>query len=248
MQYDLEKMVKAKNPRWRRRSIKIRGAALRFEHELEAILLEVVEFWTRASKTPELMTDAEPDAVRSVVNETFLASIVLKIRTWFNKLARWMQRLFTTRIQQVTGIDISGLTDMPTSSPSVVETLGWLEELVDDLSQQTKHRITSAMADARLRQLPAVQALSAVTEAVAKAKNRAKSIAGDMTGKLSQRMNQSMQAEAGITRYKWNHSFRPNPRRHHVERQGNIYEWAKPPSDGHPGYAYHCRCTAEPVI
>lgn len=248
MQYDLEKMVKGKNPRWRHKSIKIRGAALHFERELESILLEVVDFWTRASKTPELVTDAEAEEVRNVENEMFLAAIIVKIRAWFNKLATWMRRLWTTRIAQVTGVDVSGLADIPTSSPMIVQTLGWLEELVDDLSQQTKHRVTSAIADSTLRQLPAVQARSAVAEAVAKAKNRAKSIAGDMTGKLAGRMNESLQAEAGIRRYKWNHSFRPNPRRHHVERQGNIYEWAKPPSDGHPGYAYHCRCTAEPVI
>lgn len=248
MQYDLEQMVKAKHPRWRRRSIKIRGAALRFERELEAILLEVVTFWSRASKTPELVTDAEAEEVRNVENEDFLALILVKIRSWFNKVAVWMRNLWTSRILAVTGVDVSGLADLPTSGPAVVETLQWLEELVDDLSRQTKHRVTSAIADATLRQLPAVQARSAVTEAVDKAKSRARSIAADMTGKVSGRMNQALQAEAGVTKYKWNHSFRPNPRRAHVERQGNIYEWTKPPSDGHPGYAYHCRCTAEPVI
>jgi SPP1 gp7 family putative phage head morphogenesis protein len=34
----------------------------------------------------------------------------------------------------------------------------------------------------------------------------------------------------------------------HADRQGLIFRWDKPPSDGHPGMAIRCRCVADPVI
>lgn len=248
MQYDLPSMAKAKNRRRRPRPIKVRGAPLRFERELESILNEVVSFWVRAYRAPEMVTDAEAAELREVDDEALLVLLLAKIRDWVRRLAGWMRDMWIQRIKQVADIDVGSLASSPVDAADVAATREWLEELVEDLSRQTKHRVTSAMADATLRQLPAVQAREVVGEAVQKARTRAKSIAGDMTGKMHGKMNEALQLEARVTRYKWNHSFRPNPRRHHVERQGNIYEWAKPPSDGHPGYAYHCRCTAEPVV
>lgn len=248
MEYDLPAMAHAKSPRRRRRAVKLRGAPLRFERELENILMEVVNFWARAYREPAMVTDADVAEVREVENEGLLAALVIKIRDWLRRFAGWMRDLWVSRIKQVTDIDVGSLATVPIEAEAVVATREWLEDLVDDLSRQTQTRIVSAMSDAKLRQLPAVQAREVVTEALDKARNRARSIAGDMTGKMHGKLNEALQLEARVTRYKWNHSFRPNPRRHHVERQGNIYEWSKPPSDGHPGYAYHCRCTAEPVV
>lgn len=248
MQYDLPAMALAKNRRRRPRPIKVRGAPLRFERELESILADVVVFWARVYREPSLVTDADVSEVREAEPESLLAALVIRIRDWLRRFAGWMRDMWVERIKAATAIDVGSLASVPVEDAAVVATREWLEDLVDDLSRQTQTRVVSAMADAKLRQLPAPQAREVVNEALGKARNRARSIAGDMTGKMHGKLNEALQLEARVTRYKWNHSFRPNPRRHHVERQGNIYEWAKPPSDGHPGYAYHCRCTAEPVV
>ena len=34
----------------------------------------------------------------------------------------------------------------------------------------------------------------------------------------------------------------------HRAREGQIFAWDKPPSDGHPGQPINCRCYAEPII
>lgn len=77
--------------------------------------------------------------------------------------------------------------------------------------------------------------------------NRAVLIASDQVGKLNGRLMQYEQQRAGITHYRWETMQDSRVRPSHRERQGEIFAWAEPPSDGHPGEAIRCRCVADPV-
>jgi len=50
--------------------------------------------------------------------------------------------------------------------------------------------------------------------------------------------------DLGNKYYKWvtMHDNRVRPA--HQEREGRIFAWDDPPSDGHPGWAIRCRCSA----
>lgn len=78
--------------------------------------------------------------------------------------------------------------------------------------------------------------------------NRAVLIASDQVGKLNGRLMRYEQQRAGITHYRWETMQDSRVRPSHRERQGEIFSWDEPPSDGHPGEAIRCRCVADPVF
>ena len=78
--------------------------------------------------------------------------------------------------------------------------------------------------------------------------NRAVLIGSDQVGKLNGRLMEYWQRSAGITEYRWQTMMDDRVRPLHADRQGLIFRWDKPPSDGHPGMAVRCRCVADPVI
>ena len=78
--------------------------------------------------------------------------------------------------------------------------------------------------------------------------NRAVLIASDQVSKLNGRLMRYEQQRAGITHYRWETMQDNRVRPSHRERQGEIFSWDEPPSDGHPGEAVRCRCVADPVF
>lgn len=78
--------------------------------------------------------------------------------------------------------------------------------------------------------------------------NRAVLIGSDQVGKLNGRLMEYWQRSAGVTEYRWQTMMDDRVRPLHADRQGLIFRWDKPPSDGHPGMAIRCRCVADPVI
>ena len=78
--------------------------------------------------------------------------------------------------------------------------------------------------------------------------SRAVLIGSDQVGKLNGRMMEYWQRSAGITHYRWQTMMDDRVRPAHADRQGLIFAWNNPPSDGHPGMAIRCRCVADPVI
>lgn len=92
--------------------------------------------------------------------------------------------------------------------------------------------------------------------------DRAKVIARDQTSKLNGNLNAVRQMDLGIEEYIWQTArdrrvvgnpaglYPKGNRMHgnHYERQGHVFEWTKPPEDGHPGQAIQCRCYADPLI
>lgn len=78
------------------------------------------------------------------------------------------------------------------------------------------------------------------------AKNRAKLIARDQVGKLYGQIQEIRQKQLGVDKYIWRTVRDNRVRPDHYGRENTLYSWAKPPFDGHPGYAINCRCYPEP--
>lgn len=92
--------------------------------------------------------------------------------------------------------------------------------------------------------------------------DRAKLIAVDQTNKMHSMVTQARQTSLGIEEYIWRTSrdsrvvgtpggLYPNGNSKHGDhfaREGKVFRWDEPPSDGHPGWPIRCRCHAEPVV
>jgi SPP1 gp7 family putative phage head morphogenesis protein len=61
-------------------------------------------------------------------------------------------------------------------------------------------------------------------------------------------VNRARQTELGVKQYTWRTSLDERVRPEHQEREGEVFSWAKPPKDGHPGQPINCRCTADPDL
>lgn len=91
---------------------------------------------------------------------------------------------------------------------------------------------------------------------------RAQFIARDQTAKVTASLTKARHQAVGVSSYKWRNSrdsrvvgnpsglYPKGTKGHgnHWVREGNVYSYRHPPSDGNPGQPYNCRCTAEAVL
>ena len=78
--------------------------------------------------------------------------------------------------------------------------------------------------------------------------SRADLIARDQILKLNGQITKQRQTGAGITHYRWSTSRDERVRDEHRALEGTLQAWASPPSVGHPGEDYQCRCVSIPVM
>lgn len=87
--------------------------------------------------------------------------------------------------------------------------------------------------------------------------NRARLIARDQTNKFFSAVTKARNEDMGLTSYNWSTSLDervrgnpggryPNARPSHWVREGQLFQYNKPPIDGHAGEAIQCRCTQTP--
>ena len=70
----------------------------------------------------------------------------------------------------------------------------------------------------------------------------------DQTNKAIGNLTHIRQVQLGVSWYRWRTSKDERVRRTHRVLEGSLQRWDHEPSEGHPGYAVQCRCTAQAVI
>lgn len=76
-------------------------------------------------------------------------------------------------------------------------------------------------------------------------RRRAELIARDQVGKLNGDLTRDRQQKVGVKEYDWMTSRDERVRLTHRAHEGKTYQWTEPPpSTGHPGEDYQCRCWA----
>lgn len=78
--------------------------------------------------------------------------------------------------------------------------------------------------------------------------SRARFIARNELSTIYSDVTKRRQQNAGVSKYIWRTSRDARVRDSHEELEGKTFSWDAPPSVGHPGQDYLCRCTAEPII
>jgi len=80
------------------------------------------------------------------------------------------------------------------------------------------------------------------------AESRAELIARDQVSKFQGDLNRVRQRDLGIEKFVWRSMGDERVRDEHVDRNGQTYEWDKPPEGETPGEPVACRCYAEPDL
>lgn len=92
------------------------------------------------------------------------------------------------------------------------------------------------------------QVASLLRERASVTRSRAAQAAADATAEANAAATRAIHKAAGVPGYLWRTQLDDRVRPHHAAREGKFYGWKNPPSGGHPGEDYGCRCWAEPDL
>lgn len=124
-----------------------------------------------------------------------------------------------------------------------------------EIAKRIETRVNDLMVQGATNELIA----KALSDSFGFGLKRARFIARDQASKWNGELNRLRQRQVGVTTYVWSTSRDqrvrgnpdgryPNAKPSHWAREGKTFRWNDPPSDGHPGMAINCRCTAKAVI
>ena len=127
----------------------------------------------------------------------------------------------------------------------------WVKEnmqLITSVKNQYFERIENIISNAVRNGTTYADVSEQIAKQTGLSLNRSRLIARDQIGTLNGQITKQRQTSAGVTKYRWSTSKDERVRPDHQVREGKIFEWSKPPFDGHPGMAISCRCVAIPII
>jgi uncharacterized protein with gpF-like domain len=227
------------------------------------------------AQTANLSDLLKAGADRSTV-ATALAGMSADAQARLESLAPQTARSFVTaadvanktamqaNIASALSVDFATIIDGPDIKPILDQALTDNVALIKSIGQEHFAKVSQAVLD-NYRGVPLPDGMS-LTERLQKigsiSKNKAKFIARDQTAKITGDLNQTRQADNGIDEYYWKNSqdrrvvgnpsglYPKGTRAHgnHWDREDQVYSWANPPTDGHPGHAPGCRCYAKPKL
>lgn len=148
-------------------------------------------------------------------------------------------------------IDPRKIRDVLTGKPLAPLLNVWAEvnaELIKGIDKaqidQVRDLVVSAQATGQSAEALAKQ----IEERAGVSESRSRMIARDQVGKLNAAVSAERQLSLGVEQYTWQTALDERVRPAHKARQGQVFSWSKPPSDGHPGEPVNCRCVARPII
>ncbi len=171
-----------------------------------------------------------------------------------------LARVTASQIATFTGKQVDGQIAAIASVPTFIASRGATEAAVttwvsnnvslirtipERFFDQTRELITESVAIGRrpevLRKM--------LEERVDVAGYNARRIARDQTSKLVGQVTRARQQAIGVSRFVWRSSGDERVRDSHAALDGEVFSWATGhPTEGFPGQAIQCRCTADPVI
>ena len=151
-----------------------------------------------------------------------------------------------TLLKTQTGLDFTGLMRDEDLQQTVDEAIAANVGLIKSIPEQYFDRIEQAVMTGIQGGTLSATLADDLQKAFGVTKSRAKLIATDQLGKINSRLSQIRQQKLGITHYTWSTSHDERVRPEHKLRDGKLFAWDNPPSDGHPGQPIRCRCVAKP--
>ncbi|BDP42912.1 hypothetical protein DAETH_28810 [Deinococcus aetherius] len=107
-----------------------------------------------------------------------------------------------------------------------------------------RREVQAAIRDGLERGQGLDQIARRIRERTSVSRSRATLIARNEVGNAAGFAMRESQKEAGCTHYVWRTASDSRVRPEHKARNGKVFAWDRPPSDGHPGEPFNCRCVA----
>lgn len=145
-----------------------------------------------------------------------------------------------------TGLDFTGLMRDEDLQDAVDSAVAANVSLIQSIPKQYLDKVEAAVLDGIQTGKRSDEIKKSILEIGHSTDSRAKLIAVDQLGKINGRLAQIRQQKLGITHYTWSTSYDERVRHTHRLRNGLIFAWNDPPSDGHPGIPIRCRCVPMP--
>lgn len=179
----------------------------------------------------------------------FVASIAeVLAKKMLNKQKKATDEQLRKQIEKITGLDLSIILRDEDIQEAFDQALQANVQLIKSIPQQYMDKVEQVI----LHGVQAGQSTQQIAAEIAKigqsTEQRAKLIATDQIAKINSRFSQIRQQNLGITHYIWSTSRDERVRHEHRLRDGQLFAWDNPPSDGHPGIAIRCRCVALPYM
>lgn len=188
-------------------------------------------------------------AERKVADSVRPAELEQLARRMGQRTAGAQKQTFVRTMQRALGVNLADVARVDVGIERQIE--GWAALNVDLIKTLPK----TYFDDLRLKVIDAAGSgmrhetlATEIADRYQVALSRAQLIARDQVGKLYGQVNAQRQQNLGMVRYTWQTSRDNRVREEHEARQGEVFSWADPPEDGHPGEAINCRCYAEPDV
>ena len=127
----------------------------------------------------------------------------------------------------------------------------WAREnvaLIKSIPEQQAENVRKIIEQSAQESISQADLIKKIKKAGKLTKDRAELIAQDQVGKLNGQLMQMRQQNIGVKQYRWRGTLDSRERDSHLKREGKIFSWDNPPSDGHPGKAIRCRCWASMIL
>jgi len=227
-------------------------------NEIKRILLPILPSIARDLGQPTIKKDAGADDATKAISdikktlakkytETELKAIARKKGV---SLAEYSRIATEKEFKRVVGVDMF-LTDRALADTievfSVFNTQ-LSKSLIEESVNKVQSTVLSGFQSGKRWEEIATSIEDYIDPEVGGIANRARLIARDQISKLNGQVTSERQKELGIDKYRWRTSQDERVRDSHRELEGEIFSWDNPPSVGHPGEDFQCRCTAEPIL
>lgn len=148
----------------------------------------------------------------------------------------------TRQVKALIGIEVASVAD---TTQQVARFVADNVKLIRSIPEQLLAEVETVISKGVTTGLRVESLAEQIEERFAVAQSRATLIARDQTMKLQGELTQVRQQALGVDSYTWQTSGDERVREEHRALDGKVFKWSDPPSVGHPGSDFQCRCQAE---
>jgi uncharacterized protein with gpF-like domain len=221
--------------------------------------LDVIQAMQRGAITQAEALNRVDNLMSTIVST---ANVESNAANFVGKVDSATKRRFEESAKKTLGVDFFSVLQTENMQAQFELAIAENADLIKDITIEQANRTKRAVLDnARGVKFEGgltgeIQRISGVT------KRRASFIARDQTSKMTSNRSELLQKSAGVKKYIWQTAednrvvgtpgglYPEGSKGHgdHYERNGKEFSWDDPPSDGHPGEAFNCRCIAKPIF
>lgn len=170
------------------------------------------------------------------------------ITPFLTRTEAWQLSTWRGVVQAGVGVDVGPMTLGSDAADSLEAAAERSAALLRGSLEEFRKRIDTILWNGIAQDKTRAQITQELTAALDIATSRARNTASDQLYSFVAELNQFRQVQAGVDVYIWSHTPQLNPRWWHEARDGQPFNWDRPPYDGPPGTLPYCKCVAEALV